>query len=134
MEKVSLHGDHNFARPAVELLRGLGYDVVASRELALDRAFDDEQLVFAARSGRVLLTHDIDDFELLHDAWRRWSVDWHVERHHAGILILPQEWPHQRKAREIDAFLHTGPVLVNQLYRWKPSIGWEIRALRSVIT
>ena len=131
---VSLYANHNFARPAVEALRRRGYDVVASREIALDRAFDDEQLLYAARTGRVLLTHDVEDYQLLHDAWRRWAVEWGVERHHAGILILPQEWPHERKASEIDRFLRTGPDLVNQLYRWQPITDWQVRTLRTIIT
>jgi hypothetical protein len=64
-----------------------------------------------------VLTHDIDDFELLHDAWVRWSTEWGIERHHAGILILPQEWSSERKAQEVHAFLSTDPDLTNQLYR-----------------
>ncbi len=131
---IPLYGDHNFARPAVEFLRGFGYDVVASREIAYERAFDDEQLIFAARHGRVLLTHNGDDFDLLHDAWRRWSLEWGVQRSHAGILVLPQEWTHERKAREIDHFLRSGPALANQLFRWRIGTGWEMRALRTVIT
>jgi hypothetical protein len=129
-----LYANHNFARPAIESLRRRGYDIVASREISLDRAFDDEQLLYAARSGRVLLTHDIEDYQLLHDAWRRWSVDWGVERQHVGILILPQEWAHERKAGEIDRFLRTSPDLANQLYRWQTSTGWQARSLRTVIT
>jgi hypothetical protein len=129
-----LFADHNIARPAVARLRALGYDIVASREVAYDRANDDETLSFAARTGRILLTHDVEDFELLHDAWSRWSTEWGVERHHAGILILPQEWPNDRKAQEIDAFLKTDLDLTNRLFRWKASTGWEVRPLVSVLS
>ena len=127
--KKPLFAEHNIPRPTVERLRALGYDIISSRDVAYARANDDEALTFAARDGRVLLTHDIDDFELLHDAWRRWTTEWGVVRHHAGILILPQEWPNDRKADEIDAFLSTDPDLKNQLYRWKASTGWESRLL-----
>ena len=58
----------------VGLLRNRGHAVASSRDLGLDNFGDDILLLAAARTARVLLTHDIKDFEKPHDAWRRWPA------------------------------------------------------------
>jgi predicted nuclease of predicted toxin-antitoxin system len=63
-----LYFDHNVARRLAQVIRARGYDVVEARALGLARAPDGEQLLEATRQRRVLVTHDAEDFALLHDA------------------------------------------------------------------
>ena len=125
---ADLYADHNIALPLVRLLRNRHHAVIAARDIGLDHARDDLHLLTAAERGWVLVTHDKADFELLHDAWRRWSQAWQVGRQHAGILVVPH-WAPGQMAQEIDAFLQSGPPLANALYRRqsRPDGQWVLR-------
>lgn len=95
----------------------------------MDAAKDDEQLLFAAQQRRVLITHNIKDFQMLHDAWKRWSSAWEVDQPHSGLLIIPQPptWEADRAAQELHAFFQTFPVLANESYQYYAVTGWERR-------
>ena len=123
---ASLRLDHDVSRDAAGLLRQAGHQANTAWEEGLARAKDDEHLLLAAQGGQVFITHNHEDFFLLHDAWRRWSIAWQVDVRHAGILVIPQ-WPAERIATEVDAFLQQGLPLSNELYHWKPSVGWVRR-------
>ncbi len=118
--------DHDVSRDAAKLLAEDGHEASTAWDEGLARATDDEHLLLAARHGQIFVTHNHGDFFLLHDAWRRWSAAWQVDVRHAGILVIPQ-WPAGRIAREVDAFLRQGLPLSNELYHWKPSVGWARR-------
>jgi len=65
-------------------LRRAGFDCVSAREID-NAALDDEaQMVFAVNEGRVLLTHNIQDFVPI---FRRW---WHTGLNHPGIVVSQQ--------------------------------------------
>lgn len=128
---ASIFADHMIRRDVVELWQDRGHDAVSSRDLGLDSFADDVQLLAAARSRRILVTHDIKDFEKLHDAWRRWSAAWGVAVTHAGILIVPQGWPPQQTADVVDEFIQTGVDLTSQLYRLSADRTWRLRPLRA---
>jgi predicted nuclease of predicted toxin-antitoxin system len=65
-------------------LRRAGYDCVSAREVG-NAALDDEtQIVFATNEGRVLLTHNIQDFVPIFERW------WHANRNHPGIVVSQQ--------------------------------------------
>ncbi len=126
---ADFYADQNISLDLIALLRGRGHTAITARDLGLERARDDEHLLVAAERGRMLLTYNRDDFELLHDAWRRWSRAWQVTAAHAGILIAPHP-PHRsvaEAAREIDSLLASGYPLANELYRWRPVGGWVRR-------
>jgi hypothetical protein len=125
-----IFADHMIPREVVERLRTFGHDAVASRDLALDDFADDVQILAAASTQRVLITHDIKDFEKLHDAWRRWSAAWQVSVQHAGILIVPQGRPVQETVDAIDRFIDSGVNLTNKLYRLRADGLWHERLLR----
>lgn len=74
---------HIMTRLAVDL-RDRGYDVVRTEEAGQDTATDEEQLAFATKEGRTLLTFNIRDFAPLHDQWQA------AERPHAGIIVSQQ--------------------------------------------
>jgi predicted nuclease of predicted toxin-antitoxin system len=78
---LRLHLDADVDPQAALHLRDRGYDVVAAREVGLRTATDPEQLAYAARVGRVLVTHNVRDFAPLYDQW------WHEQRSHPGVLV-----------------------------------------------
>jgi predicted nuclease of predicted toxin-antitoxin system len=124
---LGLYLDHNVALEVAELLRRRGHLAIAARDLGLERATDDVQLLTAAERGLILLSHDTKDYPLLHDAWRRWSNAWNVTPLHHGILIVPQQWSRTQIVDMVDAFLATAPTLTNELYRYYPALGWVRR-------
>jgi predicted nuclease of predicted toxin-antitoxin system len=65
-------------------LRGRGYDVLTTQEAGLDTATDEDQLVFASRENRAILTFDISHFANLHRQWTE------ADRRHAGIVVSKQ--------------------------------------------
>ena len=65
-------------------LRNLGYDCVSAREIGNEALGDEAQLAYAAREGRVLLTHNIQDFVPIFER------GWHSGRSHSGIVVSPQ--------------------------------------------
>lgn len=87
--------DHNVSRDYLELLTGHVDAVRSARDEHLDRADDSALLVYAAERGWVIVTHDSNDFWLLHRAWHRWAVAWHIRPmpRDGGVLVLPQR-PH----------------------------------------
>lgn len=119
--------DQPVALEVAAMLRIRGHRAFTTRDLGHLGATDDPQLLTAAELGLVLLTHDVEDYVLLHDAWRRWSAAWSVLPRHAGILIAPQRWPTLQIADEVSWFLNVGPQLTNELYRWLPASGWTRR-------
>jgi predicted nuclease of predicted toxin-antitoxin system len=66
-------------------LREDGFDAYHVDELHRSGLTDGEQLAFAAAAGRVLVTHNRDDFLLLASEW------WIGDRHHAGVIYAQQQ-------------------------------------------
>lgn len=118
--------DHNVSNALGPLLRLRGHSTVSAREIGRERGDDAEHLFIAARQQRIMVTHDRDDFTLLHRAWLRWSAGWQVSVNHPGILIIPQP-PRLSVAqsdREIASLLIHQPMMVNVLFVWTTSAGW----------
>lgn len=116
--------DNNVAIGVAPLLKARGHSVVTARDAGMWRAWDDEHLWVAAQAGRVFVTHDEEDFTLLHRAWLRWGV----AIPHASIAAVPQgaAWPEQRIADELHALVRGFSPLANSLYRWRQPLGWTI--------
>jgi predicted nuclease of predicted toxin-antitoxin system len=74
---------HIMARLAVDL-RGRGFDVLRTEEAGKDTAPDEEQLAFATRENRAILTFNIRDFAPLHEHWQAAGLP------HAGIVVSQQ--------------------------------------------
>lgn len=120
-----LYVDHNVSRWVVTALRAIGHSVVTAREQGLHQAGDEENLLFATRTDRIVVTHDVADFMMLHRAWLLWSSEWGVNPSHPGILVVYQSI-RPVMAQEVDQFLHRRLALTNRLYRWRPSDGWTL--------
>ena len=100
-------------------LRELGHTVTPAREVGLERADDREILLFAARSGLIVVTHNERRFGGLLQAE---AID------HAGILVVPQveleDVP--RMAESINRLAGSEhQPLANALYRFTLASGWE---------
>lgn len=106
-------------------LAALGHTAVTARDLGLSAAGDQLHLLQAAQQHRILVTHNKDDFILLHNAWIDWTGAWHISLAHAGILIVKQQKllvPDM--ARAIDRLVKRHQPLANQLYEWTVSGRW----------
>jgi len=68
--------DHNVRALVADLLRAGGHDAATAQELGYTRIGDDDLLLRAAERGLTVVTQNVADFELLHDAWRRWTQAW----------------------------------------------------------
>lgn len=121
--------DHNVSSKLVPLLYVRGHTATTARAVQMDSAGDERILLAAATQERILVTHNIKDFQLLHDAWHLWSRTWGVKSDHMGILIIPDyhRWIPIRAAREIDTFIAQEFSLTNTLYEWKARDGWQRR-------
>lgn len=86
MAKIYL--DHNIPLLVARALNERGHDAVPARDFHHNRAPDYEILAEATRERRTLVTHNANDFRLLHGAWMLWSNNWNVPAEHAGILIV----------------------------------------------
>jgi hypothetical protein len=121
-----LHLDQNVSAIIAQALRREHHDVLTTNEAGLLDADDDLHLLVAAKAGRILLTHNGADFQLLHRAWHRWARAWQVQPVHGGILVIPQapHWAIERAVVEVDRISQL--PLSNQLYLfdWRPARGW----------
>jgi predicted nuclease of predicted toxin-antitoxin system len=80
---VKFYLDEDLPARVAELLRRRGLDAVSVHEVGNFRFSDREQLAFAARDGRCLVTRDARHFvDLSHEAVRRQTP-------HAGIIVCP---------------------------------------------
>jgi len=121
--------DENVSGRLGDAIRAFGYDVLTTDALGRKGASDVDQLSFAALSRRLLITHDAGHFELLHEAWHRWSRDWGVasEQRHGGILLLPDPGvlAIASAAHAIDELLRAKPALSRRLLVLTRSTVWQ---------
>lgn len=90
-------------------LRQRGHDVVTTAQATKKGQSDVQQLLFATRTRRILVTHDLRDYPMLREAWHELAREWGVTARtlHPGILILPPtaRLDVVRAAREVDALI-----------------------------
>jgi predicted nuclease of predicted toxin-antitoxin system len=83
---MNLYLDDDLAGPQLaRLLRNDGHDVRLPADLRNAGAKDPIHLRHAIREGRVLLTRNYDDFELLH------LLIQEANGHHPGILLIRRD-------------------------------------------
>lgn len=126
--------DFYLDEPVAELLavslRRNGHDAVNTAELGRKGSSDARQMHFATRTGRILVTHDLHDFPMLHEAWHGLAREWAIvdRRIHPGILIVP---PTTRLSvadatREIETLLGSQET-TDRLFVWMVPTGWQER-------
>ena len=95
------------ARPLVTLLMRSGHDVWTIQDAGQNGATDEQVLALARRENRLLLTHNCDDFRLLHQ----------THSQHPGILAIYQD-------RDVSKNMSRAQI-VQTIARVKAS-GWEL--------
>lgn len=124
--------DEDVSLRLVPALEALSHGVLAAKRSAPCGIPDHEQFAIAVRAGRILVTHNEDDFLSLHRAWRDWFAEWGTPPlpRHAGIIALPQSPILNTEAAAVvldqlvSALEGAGP-LDNRFYHWSIAGGWE---------
>jgi predicted nuclease of predicted toxin-antitoxin system len=66
---VKLYLDEDMSSRVAQALRSKGFDVVSSHEVGNDGLSDEEQLHYATKEGRHLVTYNAKDFLALANQW-----------------------------------------------------------------
>jgi predicted nuclease of predicted toxin-antitoxin system len=98
--------DEDLSPKIAGLLRNLGIDCISAHEAGMIQASDLEQLEFASRKERCLVTKNRDDFIRL-------TVQFFNDHlPHYGVLIIPRTFPGDRFnliAEALSAYAHEHP-------------------------
>ncbi len=107
---IELYLDEDVDVLVAELLRGRGFDVLTTRQADCLGESDEEQLAFAVRHERKLVTHNRADFEELA---QKYIV---TEREHYGIILATRRQPYEIVRRLLTILNHvTADEIKNQL-------------------
>lgn len=74
-----------------------------------------------------MVTYDVDDFAMLHDAWFAWSRAWNVTALHAGILLI-QSSAHlgsDEVAGAIHELATVHDTIDDRAFVWSRRQGWQ---------
>jgi hypothetical protein len=113
---ATLYLDEDVAHQLGSRLRIAGHTVHTTHQHGRTETSDGNQLLFAAANGWTIITHNRKDFELLHDAWLRWTSSWNLRNIHHGILIISQRMALEDNATAINTLLPEYPNPDNQLF------------------
>ena len=115
--------DEDVATGVAGLLTASGHDAITLKELGRKGSKDDAVLWIASSLQRVLISHNVRDFELLHRAWHRWTV----RREHAGILLPRQAVAFRpgQIAQAVLQFLEPGLDVAGELYTFEAAARWR---------
>lgn len=104
-----LYADEQYPLAVVELLRGLGHDVLTAREAGQAGCgiSDEDVLDFAVRNERAVLTLNRRHFVKLHT----------VKPIHAGIIVCSQDQNWERQATRINEAIEAAEILTSKLIR-----------------
>ena len=97
------------------------------RDIGGARLTDDALLLTSTQAGRVFITHNRDDFRMLHDAWVTWPAAFGMAfPAHPGILILDQGSVETLARIVIDMLAQLPPERVaNGIFWWHRHDGWR---------
>lgn len=84
--------DEDTSRAIDQELRRRGYDVLSVHQVGPRNVPDAQVLERATALGRVIVTHNTDDYKALQIRYER------AGRTHAGIICIPQVGPVARRA------------------------------------
>jgi hypothetical protein len=86
-------------------LRRDGFDVISCEEAGRSdqQIPDDQQLAFATREGRAILTFNIGDYCRLDTEWKS------IGRSHGGIILSPETRDFGTLLRRVERHLNTVP-------------------------
>ncbi len=109
-EGLRIYLDECISPDLASAMRQRGWDVISAHEVGLVGVTDEEQLEFAAQTGRVLLTFDVRDFQELTKRWLQQG------REHAGILLC-QHLPKQAYGKLLKRLEKVRTILTTEQMR-----------------
>jgi hypothetical protein len=127
--------DEDVTHRVASLLRAAGLDARSAKELGRLRLSDVQVLLRATDDGQTVVTHNIQDFLALHEAWITWRGRWereatqlsgravHLTRH-AGILATPHLLIYDL-ARILAEVTAVTDSLDDRLLVWNSARGWH---------
>jgi len=80
-----LHLNEHISPRLAQQLRTYGFDVTSTLEMKMIEADDDEQLAYAASSGRAIVTFNHKHFSVRHDRYMAQGLE------HWGIIFSTEE-------------------------------------------
>ena len=126
---ASLYIDEDLKEDVAEALADLGHAALLTRVAGNKGATDAEQLAFAVREQRILVTCNRRDFLLLHEAWHVCARERQVAARplHHCILLMPNERAATPTilASAIDSLLATERDVRGRFFRWTAKAGWR---------
>jgi hypothetical protein len=101
--------DEDFPRPVAEMLREYGHDSITVGELQLanKETPDSQILATATELGRIVLTHNRQDYIRLHQGGAR----------HSGIIVCRHDADQKRLAQNLDLALGSCGDMTDTLVR-----------------
>lgn len=128
---ATLRLDEDLSNDLAPALRAVGHDAIHTREHGGAGLGDARQLALAIDEHRILITANLKDFLLLHDALIIGATLLCPAplRAHPGIIAMPN--PNTLPAREMAAVLDQRlrqdepAALRNRFLRWRTQTGWE---------
>lgn len=85
--------DEDLSDEVARIARNLGLDVCSVHEVGRRGLDDDEQFIYAAENGMIMVTRNRNDYLILNEEFRR------AQRPSCGLLIVPTRLPGDRPAR-----------------------------------
>lgn len=119
--------DEQVSERLTERLERLGLDATSANRLRRKGLSDALHLLIARQANRFLVSYDINDYVLLHEAWHFWTESWGVAARHAGILLLHtfNKPENQEVAEAIQQIANEYDTLESRIFEWKRGIGWK---------
>jgi Domain of unknown function (DUF5615) len=112
---IRLYTDEMIPTTLAVQLRGRGYNVESCEEAGRSRQRipDHDQLEYATRNGRAILTYNIADFPRIDAMWKA------AGRRHGGIILSPEVGDFGTLLRRVQAHLDSHPPEVQEnLLMW----------------
>ncbi len=135
MAPLRFYIDEDPQQELARTLRELGLDTLTTREAGTKGLSDARQLAFAVSQGRVLITCNARDFNLIHETLVLWSrrPGPGDEPPHRGIMIVPNgsRMGLDGVTRIVAAFAetHDADFVAGRLFEWLPDRGWVERSV-----
>jgi hypothetical protein len=118
--------DNNVTGALHALLVGDGHTMFTSRGEGIASGDDITQVLAATDRDAICVTHDTEDFLLVHRTWLALAARWQQADEHAGIIVLPQEGESELH-RYLADFVQSRRPTRNIYWRYRPSDGWTQR-------
>lgn len=112
MEKIKLYLDEDLPDRLAMVMRSKGFDVISVHEVDMRGRSDKEQLEYAARNGRTIVTRNVRHFVSLQNEYVKKGL------HHNGIVVT-DSLSFSESIKRITRFLH-----VNHPEQMKDGLAW----------